>query len=364
MAFALSNFDATVPEVRAMADRMFGADFDTEQYKETALFRTIAENQPVQMERNFAQNGRCTSVDVFSLLDDDAITITDNGTDDCVITGDEIGIKKASYTNNINLRASFTVYDDDCPNDVVARDKFLFGQSRVIHKIQSALAKKVGPKLAMNADVNKFPTDFSGGTVVTNYLEVAASYFTDTNGISTFYKNAKKQHFGDNLRFINGANYFELNFNAMYKRDGCCDVDSVLQGGAFRYTWDLDNLDTPILDASLDPVSVKPAATTATPLSFVMRDGSLFFFSNNMWQNTVQREVKSDTYVWRQALPDLRYRNGGGFEPIYLDVKSQRICTDGKYGTVYEYVLRGGLHTGQEMNDGTLGILAYYGYTA
>lgn len=355
MAFALSDFDATVPEVRAMADRMFGQDFDSEQYRETALFRTIAENQAVQMERNFTANGRCTSVDVFSLIDNDDIVIDEVSTDDCTFTGDEIGVKKASYTNNVNIRATFKIWDDDCPNFYAARDKYLFSLMRVQRKIQSTLAKKIGPKLVMNADANLHASDFATATAVGNHLEVPAATFDSSDTMATFYKNAKKHHLGEGLRFINGANFFELDFNARYKRDGCCDTDRVFAGNAFNYTWDLDNLDAPITDAALDPVGA------VTPFSFVVRDGALFFFSNNRWQNTMQMEVKSDTYCWRMPLPDLRYRNGNSFEQIFLDVRSQRVCTAGRYGTVYEFVCRGGLHTGQEDNDGRLGILAYVG---
>jgi hypothetical protein len=355
MAFEPKNFDATSIEARAFANDVYGEDFDSEQYKETALIRAILSNQNVRMERTMIEAQRCDGVKVYQLMDDGDIVVRDGNGVNCDIDGNPIGLKGTEYINNIDLEASVRVYDDQCPNEYTATRKFAFARMRIINKIQSEFAKKIAPKLVMNADVNQHESDFAAyaGENDGNVLMLDPAFQEDSKVVSKMYKNAKKHHMGNNLTFISGDNFYETDMNVEYQANGCCNVDKIFKSSVFKFSFDLDNVDQPLTDAGLDPSDLG--------MIIVIRDGALFFFSNNEYQNTERANPRGDRYQWKEEMPDITYNNGGETEKVYLDWSSDRGCENGRDYTVYNAKLNGGLHTGQEMNNGFKGILAFSG---
>lgn len=206
------------------------------------------------------------------------------------------------------------------------------------------LAKKIGPKLVLNADVNASPTDVDDAAVnAGNLCNIPAAAFETSETIGKMYYNAQRHSFGNDLIMVNGKNFFVTDFLNSYRRDGCCDVDSVFAGNAFDYVFDVQNV-----------------AVADFEKTVVFRNGAIFMFSNNRWQNNSPMDKPNDVKVWRMKVPDFQIMNNGSMQDVYVDVKQQYKCTGADvFGMHYEVRFLGGLHTGDTMDDGTLGILAY-----
>lgn len=346
MAWTASDFDATKPDIKVMSENMLGEHFDNEKYKSTAILKAMAEKQNVSMTP-VMENGRCIGVKAFGLKDDDDVAVTSATDDNCDLAGNEVAVELETYLNNINLKASAKIMDVECPNLYTARDKFLYMKQRAILKLTKEIAKLYAPKIQLNVDLNTQLANLQ--TYYTGALKAVASDNTDLGEVMTdatighLYENAMLHDMGDDIQLISGQLLYQTQLMRTYEQEGCCNVKGVFDSDMFDFVFDIKNTDV----------------VTSTKELYLVRNGAIFFYSNNRWGNSVPMEKDSKTEVWRELLPNHQYRNGSRLENIYLDVRKQRICEAGEYGTVYEWVFRGGLHTGRPNNDGFLGILGF-----
>lgn len=305
------------------------------EYTETA--RAVLTNQMVRWNPVLTDGKKCIGVNATWLKDcDDTVTDCSSGNNlaNCDITGNEIESVKKLYQENLCIRNTFVVNDDECKDTYDAMEKVAFAMIRAKQKIQKKLNEKVIAFLDANIMANAFTGTYGtihGGTTSTYF---AANYWTqdlvaelDLTAVMNKLRTPLILH-GTNLRTA----FFNANFNQLNDNQ----KDQIAKFQHFNMFWDVMNIDTQL----------------AKKVTFLFDAGGLGFFCRNNYDNVapVNMNDNQNTHVWYETSPNLTWRNGTSDEPLKFDVTMLRKCivngSQRRWGYHYEVQLRGGLHLG------------------
>lgn len=278
-----------------------------------------------------------------------ASTITGSKSVTCIPTGGiEAGTDSKTFSKEVLTNiARFKIWDHECHNQYSFNDRFAYLDMKAKIDLEKELTKVLINFLATNADV-PVPSWFKSTSVTpvvddTNVLEIATA---DWKGdlLADFYA-IKQLAYMPNAIILSGRNLWNATMLAQFQVNYASTNNQVLTGqNWFQMYFDLMNVDQVLGDSS----------------TFMMDKNAIIFWSSPLHPQLVNPVLMaSDTYMWSDTLPRLRYMANGAMQPIYVDIKTARGCTSGSYWTEYEYILRGALGTNLPNHNDDYGILRF-----
>jgi hypothetical protein len=303
------------------------------EYTETA--QAILSNQMVRWLPIMENGRKCIGVKATWLKDcDDTVTDCSSGNNlsNCDISGHEIESDSKLYPENLCIRDSFKVMDDECKDQYEAQEKIAFAMIRSKQKIQKKLNTKIISFLDANITANLFTGTYGDIDGTETYF--APSYWTQ-DIIAEFDLTNVMNKIRTPI-VLNGSNLRTAVFNAQFNQLNSDQKDQAAKFGHMKMYWDLLNIDT----------------TVGSKATYLVDAGGVGFFNLNNYMNTAPEQTNDNqnSVVWHETSPNLSYMNGNAEQPLKFDITMLRKCTvigsQRLWGYHYEVQLRGGLHLG------------------
>ncbi len=321
----------------------------------TETAKALMENQLVSWKPIMEDGNKCIGHKAI-WLKDTSDTVTDcssgNALANCDISGAQIESDGKLFPENLCLRDSFSILDDQCKDAFDLADKTAFRMLRSKTKLQKALNAKFIAFLEANLMANAF-----AGTYGTIHGGTTATYFASQYWTQDIVAELDLTAVINKVRtpiIINGTNLRSAFFNSGFNRLNDNQKDQFAKFSHFNMFWDVMNID--------GAVSAKA--------TYLVDAGMVGFFNSNAYNNTAPVLMNDDknTHVWHETSPNLAYRDGSDSKPLRFDVTMLRKCTTvgnrRKWGYHYEVQLTGGLHLGPTNTSTDKGILKFVNGTA
>lgn len=291
------------------------------------------------------RNGKCIGMTVVYHRSCN-LTVSDGApADSCTITGAQLGAEAVTYDAEGIGYTSFSVMDDDCGNMFTWEDNVARGDARAKALLEAHIAQKLVAFLGAEADtVLQAEVDAAFDTTATvsgNSIQVNSSLWTPKLLADMEYIAEQNQIFSPII--ISGKNFYNDAFLSQFNSPYCCNNNDILNDERFKICFDKTNVDS----------------TLGGRYTFFVDPGSFVFWNTKEYKTEQPHQLDGNTYSYYSILPRLRYNNRGTLEPIYVDVLSQRSCTDGKWGWTFRYTVTGGIHKSIDDCGGKYGILKY-----
>ena len=276
----------------------------------------------------------CMNASIYTLRS--ASTDKGSKTLDCDITaGVKAGTEKIDLTKEVLVNLEkFSIDDIKCANAVdFGKELAYMGMKAKIQlevKLSKALVALANTGIDL-PDADWFETE---GTLSGSIFEVAKVNFT-SDMLADLQWASQVANMYDPL-ILNGRNFYNNAILEVYKSQGCCTNDAILNRNTFfDVVWDPKNVDQ----------------VTGAKSTLVIDKNSILFWSSPAYSNLGMRSMileQADTYHWVETLPRLQYFANGGFQPIYVDIRATRSCVKDaagipRNGWSFEYALFGAM---------------------
>ena len=348
MAYVAGTYTASARAARLLIETEIMGDASrmSELKMPIVAGQAILMNQDPHIEEiNLGKGKKCINAKVVNIRS--ASTLRANKTLACtILAGPEAGSDSLTLTKEVLTKpAAFTILDNQCDNEFDFNKKLAYQGLKAKIDLEVELTKVLIALAAANADVPTAAWFETPGTVVADAYEVTTANF-GSNLIADALAASMIAKMPNSI-ILNGRNLFNDAILAQYKGAACCDNDSILNSqNYFQLYWDLLNMD----------------AVLGVGYSLVMDKNSLVFWSSPNYTNMAPELQTGDVYAWVETLPRLTYYMNGAQQPIYVDVRAQKVCQLDAYGNEsigynYEYVLRGAMVANLTNADARHGIL-------
>jgi hypothetical protein len=318
-----------------------GRQFDTK--KSIVAGQALLMHQDPRLTLLFEGNGvgqKCVGAKVIELRTC-GLEADEELTWDCEpSTALKAGTEALTLNKEILSKISFTVDDNICRNAYSFEQILAEFKLRAKVNMEQDLTRKLVALVAANADTPSADWFETPGTVSGDTYQIADSDFK-SDIYADILAAAGITYMNDPI-IINGRNLFNDTFLAQFKGAACCDNDQVLLGSPFQYYFDLHNVDNVL----------------GGKYTLAVDRNALLFWSAQEFLNMEPVLWANDTYHWSETLPRLQYFANGTMNPIYVDIKAKRVCTNGNiYGWNFQMYLNGALTPNLANCDGRNGIL-------
>lgn len=301
-----------------------------------------------RFEDNSGMGQRCVSIKVATNRFC-GINVDLTPTQSCEVEAGTESESEAITLDKENLaKINFRVLDNQC-NNVMTFERLLADNIlKAKAKLEVRLAQLFTAEASAAADTpltSWFNTDgaVNNNTFIVDPTDWKSDLIADIRYAMALTK-------GNDPIILNGNNFYTEQFLAAYKGIACCDNDSVLLNGGYDIFFDIHNIDQ-VLGGKYTLAVDKNALIFWSAPDYL----GLGFATPTL--------VASDTYLWVDTLPRLRYSANGSMDnPVYVDVRMKRICTGSgvasvAYGWDVELIVRGVLATNLANCDGYQGVL-------
>lgn len=290
---------------------------------------------------------RCVSASAYAIRTCD-ITASETLTVSCDVgTQTEAQSEALPLDKEILAKIGFRVLDNQCNNAVTFENLMARNMMNAKAKLEVALSKKAVAVLNANRDTADISWFSTPGSVNAKTFEVSSTNFKSDLLADIRFAGAYTK--ANDLMILNGSNFFNEQFLALYKGSACCDNDAVLNGNYFNIAFDVHNVDT----------------TTGGKSTFAFDRNALISWSapdHKVTELPTPILMSSDTYLYWDTLPRLTYTANGQQHPWYVDVRMKRLCSGSgvaslAYGWDVELVVRGVIKPNLKNCDGFAGII-------
>lgn len=348
MAFVANDFSQSAIGASVIAEQDLVVNSRMKEFKEPIIAgQAILAHQDPTIVTIGAGIG-CMNASIYTMR----TASTDKGSKvlDCdITTGPKAGTEKVDLVKEslVNLE-KFSIDDIKCANAVdFGKEKAYMGMQAKINlevKLSKALVA-LGITGIDEPSSDWFETDV---TLNGSIIEIPSASFT-SDVLADLQFGASVANMFDPL-ILNGRNFYNEKILEQYKSQGCCTNDAILNRNTFfNIVWDPKNVDQ----------------VTTAKSTLIIDKNSILFWSSPAYSNLGMEAMESesnDTYHWVETLPRLQYFAGGGFQPIYVDVRAKRSCVKDaagipRNGWSFEYALFGAMRLNLPNIDGDYGII-------
>ena len=272
--------------------------------------------------------------------------VTEDSTATCTIDGAQFESASQMVTPNIKLDTKFSVLDNQCKDKIDTNTKIAYGMLDAKTRLLTALNNKFIAHIDSQLSDNTTPT--TGTWDNTNkWVAVTPAAWTQDLIASLNLDAIKNKMY--NPIILNGTNFFNAKFNAMYNTLNDNQRDQLAKFNHFNMYWDVRNID----------------AAVGEKATYVIDPGVIGFWNQTEYNTTTPYWNQDDknTFTWKEAVPELQYNDNGTMRDIYVDVRMQRRCAANgnnlSFGYYFQVLLRAGLVAAPAPSATDKGILKY-----